>query len=350
MGTYKSLLLGCGGRATEHIDVYRELKNMEMAAVCDLVQEKRESFAQKFNVPASYEDYETALGEVKPDIVHVVTNPGNRVWEAECAAKAGVKAVVIEKPIAILPSDMAGLERVHNESGLKIIVNCQRRYFPQFRDGTIREILRNKLGDLHFVRASSKGNMMGMGPHMMDLLMFFLDEAQPEAVWAMAYGINETGYQVTHRAPESMFAEYWFPDNVRVVLDCDPEALGTPWEEEFWMHLHYDFLGAKGWLSLTQNKGYRFQCEGMSTPVQGESSWTNQGWAGQRDFTQAVADWLDGGPPHLNRFEVARASFNALMGALQSVYEGRRINLPSTLTDEQWSELRERLRQMPIEP
>ena len=110
------------------------------------------------------------------------------------------------------------------------------------------------------------------------------------------------------------------------------------------MHLHIDFLGTKGWLYLTQNKGYKYQHEGLAEPVTGESSWDTQGWSGQRDFTQAVADWLDGGDPHLNRFEVGKAVFNALIGAQQSVYEGCRIDLPHTFTDEQWTDLRERLK------
>ena len=82
----------------------------------------------------------------------------------------------------------------------------------------------------------------------------------------------------------------------------------------------------------------------MSEPATGESSWDNQGWQGQRDFTQAVADWLDGGEPHLNRFEVGKAVFEALIAAQHSVYAGRKIDLPSDFTDEQWTELRERLK------
>ena len=344
MATYRSLLLGCGPRATEHVDVYREIPNMKMVACCDLLPERRENFKKKFGIEATYDNYEKALAEVKPDVVHIVTSPSNRVWEVEVTARAGVKAAIIEKPIAIMPSEIVKMDAIQARTGIKICVNCQRRYFPQFRDRTIRDIVRDKIGDLYLVRASSKGNTMGMGPHQMDLLQFFLDEAQPEAVWAMAYGITEEGYQKTHRAPEHIFGQYWFPKGVRAFFECSTEALGTPGETSFWMHLHFDFLGTKGRLYLTQNKGYWWQSEGMAQPVHGESSWDKQGLAGQRDFTKAVADWLDGGEPHLNRWEVAKNVFNALIGMQQSVYEGRKIPLPHTFTDEQWTELRERLK------
>lgn len=323
--------------------VYPELRNMEMVACCDLDTSRREDFQRTYGIPRTYDDFETALAAERPDVVHVVTQPSRREWEADCAARAGVRAMIVEKPMAVTPSELEGLVRVHERSGMEIIVNCQRRYYPQFRDGTIRDIAHNELGDLYLIRASTKGNMMGMGPHLMDLLMLFLDEAHPEAVWAAAHTINDTDYQTTHRAPESLLAEYWFPGDVRVLLDCSPDAVGTPGEDSFWMHLHFDFLGTKGWMHLTQNRGYWYQAHGMAEPVRGESSWDAQGQAGQRDFTQAVGDWLDGGPPHLNRFAVGRAVVEALFAAQKSALLGKKITLPTTYTDAEWHTLRDRL-------
>ena len=344
MGNYRSLILGCGGRASAHAEVYPELEGMELVACCDLIEERVEAFTERFSIPMGFTDYETALAEVKPDIVHVVTQPSNRIWEAQVTADAGVKAAIIEKPIAIVPSEILGLQKVHDESGMEMMVNCQRRYFPQFRDGTIRDVMNNEIGDVYLIRASTKGNLMSMGPHTMDLLLQLLDDKDPEQVWAMAFGIDEEGYKAHHRAPEHTLAEYWFPGDIRVIFDSDTEALGSPGEQSFFMHLHFDILGSKGRIYVTQNAGWWYQTEGMSEPVQGESSWDTQQFAGQRDFTQAVATYLDTGEPHLNRFATARAVFDALTGALQSAYEGRRIDFPHTFTDAQWNEQREGLK------
>ncbi len=344
MPRYRSLLLGCGPRATEHVDVYRDIDNMEMVAVCDLLPARRQQFMERFGIDVEYDDYETALAQEQPDIVHICTSPGNRVWEAECAAKAGVKVALFEKPVAIRPADMIGLRDVLSRTDMKVAVNCQRRYFPQFRDGTITRIMKEELGEVYFIRASTKGNTMGMGPHTMSLLKLFLEEADPVAVWAMAHTINEESYQVSHKAPESIMAQYWFPGDVRVVFDCDPLALGTPGETSFWMHLHFDVLGTKGRLFLTQNGGYWYQSHGMAEPVYGESSWDKQGWEGQRDMTRALADWIEGGPEHLNSFAYEGKVVDALLAAQKSVYEGTRVELPAQFTDAQWEELRERLR------
>ncbi len=271
MGNYRSLILGCGPRAHWHAEVYPELEGMELVACVDLDEERLETFAGKFCVPMAFNDYETALAEAKPDIVHIVTQPSNRVWEAQVTADAGVRAAIIEKPIAIVPSEILGLQQVRDESGMEMMVNCQRRYFPQFRDGTIRRVMNEEIGDVYLIRASAKGNLMSMGPHMMDLLLQLLDEAEPEQVWAMAYGIDEEGYKAHHRAPEHTFAEYWFPGGIRVLFDCDTEALGSPGEESFWMHQHFDILGSKGRIYVTQNAGWWYQTEGMAEPVHGRA-------------------------------------------------------------------------------
>jgi len=343
MGQYRSLILGCGPRAQWHAEVYPQIPEMELVAAVELDEERLATFTEKFNVPQGFTDYETALAEVQPDVVHVVTQPARRVWEAECAARAGVKAAIIEKPIAILPSEIIELQRIRDLSGMEMMVNCQRRYFPQFRDGVIRDVMNNEIGEVYLIRASTKGNLMSMGPHTMDLLLQLLDDVSPESVWAMAYGIDETGYKAFHRAPEHTFAEYWFPGDLRVLFDSDTEALGSPGETSFFMHLHFDILGSRGRIYVTQNAGWWYQSAGMAEPVLGESSWDRQQFDGQRDFTRAVATWLDSGEPHLNRFETARLVFDTCVGALQSAWEGRRIDFPHSFTDEQWHRQRARL-------
>jgi len=100
-------LLGCGGRANAHARIYPQLKDMKLVAVCDLVPERRDEYQQKYGVPTAYADYETMLKTEKPHLVHTVTLPVNRVEETELAAKHGVQAIIMEKPMAITPSEGA---------------------------------------------------------------------------------------------------------------------------------------------------------------------------------------------------------------------------------------------------
>ena len=61
-------------------------------------------------------------------------------------------------------------------------------------------------------------------------------------------------------------------------------------------------------------------------------------------LARAVAEWLNGGPEHLNRFETASAVVRALFGAYKSMLLGRRVELPATLTDDEWQVLMDRIR------
>ena len=56
-----------------------------------------------------YTDYVEMLKKEKPDIIHAVTEPTvpRHIW-VEPAAEAGVKALVIEKPLALRPSEAEG--------------------------------------------------------------------------------------------------------------------------------------------------------------------------------------------------------------------------------------------------
>ena len=343
MGKCRSVILGCGGRAHAHARVYPQLNDMELVAVCDLIQERVDEYQKQYGVPKGYTDYEEMLEKEKPDVVHVVTLPDNRIWEAETSAKAGVPAIIMEKPMAIKPSEGAGLRRVVEQYGCEIIINQQRRYFPSVR--AFQAATAGRLGDVHFVRASVAGNMIAMGPHLMDLLLLFLGEAEPDSVWATAYDICEESYEITHQAPQSMMAQYTFPGNTRVFFDCTPTCLGTPGETGFWMHMSLDFWCSNGRAWYTQNKGWGYQLVGMAEPVTGPSGFVEEDVPGQRDFTQAAGDWVwDHSKTHYNCFAHSIRGFNALMALQQSILLGRPVDCPCDYTDDQWQELRDRLK------
>lgn len=338
---HRALILGCGSRAHCHARVYPHVEGMEIVACCDIDADRRAKFAAEYGIPQQFDDYETALREVRPDVVHVVTNPTRRVWEAEITAQAGVRAMVLEKPIAVRPGELRELARVHDSSPMEIITNSQRRCFPETLDGRLHEIIREQLGDLYCARCSTKGNLMGMGPHLMDWLLCFLGDRPPEAVWATAYGRSDEGYQATHIAPEHLMAQYWFPGNVRAFFDCDPDALGTPADPRGF-NCHLDFFGTKGRVYITQLGSYWVQTEGMAEPLRHVADENNHD-IGQAELTRRVVKLLDEGTAHPLRFEVSRRVFEALFAAEQSVYERQRIELPAHFDDTQWAELMARL-------
>ena len=102
---YKGCCLGCGPRARGHAEAYQHVKKAKLEAVCDLNEERLNSFADEFAVPRRYTDVREMLEKERPDLLHVVTQPTQRLEFFELAAECGVPAVLVEKPLCLDAED-----------------------------------------------------------------------------------------------------------------------------------------------------------------------------------------------------------------------------------------------------
>ena len=323
--SYRSAIVGCGPRGKHHAEVYAEIPNMDLVACCDLDSSRREAFAKVFSIPTTYAGVDEMVAKERLYVVHLITQPDMRLDVITSAAEAGVPAVIVEKPLTLWPSEAVKIEELAARTGCKVIVNTQRRYFPQYP--AIRDLIRSgRLGEVAFVRASTWGGPLAMGPHLLDLVMMVLDDEQPEAVWASAEGLE--GYEWSHAAPSHVMATFWFPSNRRVFWECSPRSLGTRGESEYWMHLHLDIWCTEGVIWAEQVGTWGYQIRGEAEVFSRPASWWDQSVPGQRDFTAAVADWLDDpSKPHECRLETALPVMRSIFGALKSAKLGYRISL-----------------------
>ena len=171
---YKSAILGCGPRAAAHIEAYEGIKEMRLNAACDMRRERLDEYGRKYRIPRLYEDLEKMLAQEKPDVLHIVTPPAIREQPMELAARYGVKGIIVEKPIALNPAQANVIKKLAERTGLKIAVNMQRRYFKTCQD--LKKIIdAGRLGDIHWIRCVTKGNILSMGPHLVDLVLYFLN-------------------------------------------------------------------------------------------------------------------------------------------------------------------------------
>jgi len=322
---FKSAILGCGPRARGHAEIYPEIDHMELVACCDLDPERLAAFADQFSIPGRYADFQQLIETEKPDVLHLVTQPNFRLEAIQSAAEAGVAAIIVEKPLSLWPMETAEIAEVAERTGCKIVVNTQRRYFPQY--AALRDVLKaGTLGEVEFVRASTWGGPLAMGPHMMDLALMVLDDEGPESVWASAEGLE--GYEWTHAAPSHLMATYWLPNNKRIFYECSPRGLGNRRETRYWMHLDLDIwcTGGTAWAQQCGTWGYQVRGEARSASA--AADWETQSVPGQRDFTAAVGTWLDDqNKPHECRLETALPVMWSIFGALKSARLGYQISL-----------------------
>ena len=340
---YRAAILGCGPRSYEHAAVYPGIDEIELVAVCDMNRERLDKYGETFGIEKLYEDLETMLKTEKPDILHIVTEPVIREEPMELAASHGVKGIIVEKPIALTPSQAKKIADITAKSGMKVAVNTQRPYFASSLG--LKPILdKGTIGDLVFARCMTKGNILSMGPHMMDLLMFFLDGASPDTVWACGRGWND-GTSYGHTAPRNVLARFTYPSGLVVYLEDAEDCIGTLGEDEYWMHFELDFWGTKGRAWWLQNRDWGYQSEGMDTSFSAPSIWLDDSEPGQREFTRAMAHWLDDDAKvHVNCLDNSLKQFNQIMGAMLSSLTGEVVALPAEVGDDMVGELENKLK------
>ncbi|MDR2922007.1 MAG: Gfo/Idh/MocA family oxidoreductase [Treponema sp.] len=102
----------------------------ELAAGCDIDEERRRLFAQKWQVPV-YADAAEMLRVHKPQILAIATHPDSHYRYCRLAADSGVQAVICEKPLADNICEARKIARLA-EYGPVIITNHERRYSEDY--------------------------------------------------------------------------------------------------------------------------------------------------------------------------------------------------------------------------
>lgn len=126
----KYALIGCGRISPNHIAAAKS-NNLDIVAVCDIVEENMETVLKKFELNDSkinrYVDYIEMLNNEKLDLVAIATESGKHFKIALDCLNKGIN-VIIEKPIALSLEEADILIDVAKEKNLVVCVNHQNRF------------------------------------------------------------------------------------------------------------------------------------------------------------------------------------------------------------------------------
>jgi predicted dehydrogenase len=166
MKRQKGVLIGCGMIAREHLAAVAELKNVEIAAVCDLSPARAEATAERFGIAKTYTDYEQLLSDIRPDLVHITTPPAAHFPIAKTCLSAGLN-VLCEKPITVDYPQFAMLKELAAKNGRVLMENQNFRFHSSIL--RIRELITSgKLGDVVDVQICISLNIYGSGSPYLD--------------------------------------------------------------------------------------------------------------------------------------------------------------------------------------
>jgi predicted dehydrogenase len=192
--TYRVAIIGTGpdpeeqdrdgyAMAYRHAAGYQRLDSCSLVACADIVPENAQAFADHHELTAVYEDHETMLEDVEPDIVSVCVPPGvHAELVVDSAETPSVEAVHCEKPMATRWDDCQRMVATCDEEDVQLTIDHQRRLSEPVQRA--KKLLNDgEIGDLKRLEWSEV-NLFDAGSHLFDLCDFFVDGARAE--WVLA--------------------------------------------------------------------------------------------------------------------------------------------------------------------
>ncbi|WP_096155843.1 MULTISPECIES: Gfo/Idh/MocA family protein [Bacillus] len=198
MSKLKIGVIGCGSIAKHrHLPEYANNKQVEIVAVCDIVEARVNEFAEQYSAKA-YTNYEELLANPKIDAVSVCTPNYLHAPVSIAALKAG-KHVLCEKPMATSKEEAEEMILVAKQTNKKLMIAHNQRFVPSHQKAR-QLVASGELGKIYSFRtafghggpegwsADGKeswffnkeeafiGAMGDLGVHKTDLLRYILGE------------------------------------------------------------------------------------------------------------------------------------------------------------------------------
>jgi predicted dehydrogenase len=122
-------VIGCGGIAPVHIQVYQGLKNVNVVSLCDLNLDRAKHLAAKFQIEKTYKDYWDMFKKEGLDFVDICTPVSTHATVVSDAAEE-VPAILVEKPMALNVSQCDEMIKTVEKHGSKLCIGHSQIFSP----------------------------------------------------------------------------------------------------------------------------------------------------------------------------------------------------------------------------
>jgi predicted dehydrogenase len=176
--------IGCGfdddplrKTISTHAGAYSHHPKTKLDAFCDIDVEKLKKYGKKYSVNNLFTNIDELLEKTKPDLISVCTQVHQHEEITIKAAKAGVKGIFCEKPIADSITAAKNMIDVCEKNGVILMIDHQRRFDPLFR--TIKNAIENNiLGKIYHSTFYYTAGIHNTGTHAIDLMRYFFGDIE----------------------------------------------------------------------------------------------------------------------------------------------------------------------------
>jgi predicted dehydrogenase len=275
----------------------------------------------------------------RPDLLHVVTHPDQRVALLTLAAEHAVPVVVVEKPIAIQGEDWRKLATLAATTRTRFVVNTQLHFHPRL-SALRNDVEEGRIGETAFIDLSAGSTIADQGVHLLELAHSFARSAPPTTVFAQVAGAAEL--RSAQPSPDQAIATVTFASGVRAHLEVGRGAPRVAPDAPFYMQKRIAVHGSRGFIHWTMFGWERFTAE--EGYASGAHDYAAEDVAGQAALTDAAFRLLeDEGEPHATDIVRSLTEFNVVLGMYVSALRRVPIDLPCDPPDGLIGSLRQAL-------
>jgi predicted dehydrogenase len=223
-----------------HMGCFREVPQVEVVAGADPYEEQRDDFSRRWGVTNVYADYREMLERERPDIVSVATSAKPRPGIVNDCARAGVKAILAEKPLAFSLAETDEMIDTCRENGTLLAVGCTRRW-DAYWNGAKALIEAGEIGQVLQITAYGNAAISHNGSHLLDLVRYL---AGGNVLWV----VGEAESDERAGSDEDFKANGYlaFDNGVRAFIRTWPTG-GAEW--------NFEVVGETGRLRSIENGG-----------------------------------------------------------------------------------------------
>lgn len=247
---YRVAIVGCGGISNAHGNAWRNLPEIEIVGACDEKFESLKRFATEYNVQNTYNDLRQMLENQQPDVLVVATWPSSHLKNVLEAVRCGVKAILVEKPIAVTTTQLEQMIQVTERANILLMEGFMYRHHP-LTLAVKQKIEEGAIGEVRYARSTFStgltdrqnwrlrgdlggGAVMDLGCYCINIIRYLVGR-EPKSVWA-------TGkFEPINNVWETLIGTLDFGEGVTGQFDC---SFGWTWRES------YEVTGTDGTLSV----------------------------------------------------------------------------------------------------
>ena len=250
-----------------HAEAIMGHPDLDLVALCDTDQDRRNRFGDLYDVTKLYSDHNLLLEEVKPEFVCIATRTEGRTDIICKAIDNGAKGIYFEKPLCRSVNEADAILNYAIEKNVKLGFGVNRRYHGMYRRA--KEMVQSGIiGDvIEIIVEHDASKLLWTHPHSFDIILYFAGTTGLEYVQAtceFSEGYKPEDKKFVNDDPVISNAFFRFKNGLKASINC---AAG----------LNTRIAGTKGIITV-YGDGYKIQVdkEGTALPYYYTETYTEQ--------------------------------------------------------------------------